>query len=200
MHEATIHIDPVGPAPIGFSQAAGMPGTVMVTFRTQGNLPYPDIGRFYPQLVLRPFTQPYVHAYDFWINDPTGSTGIATVPAPVMNDRFNVEIYARDVNLQPYQLLAVGRIDLTGYGYMRSGPLGPATYPMGPSGPAGPVGATGAPGPTGDPGVRGSRWYTGAGPPAIVVDARVVGDMYLNETNGDVYRWDGMTWTAFKGV
>jgi hypothetical protein len=33
-----------------------------------------------------------------------------------------------------------------------------------------------------------------------VPDPRVTGDMYLDESNGDVYRWDGATWTAFKGV
>jgi hypothetical protein len=48
--------------------------------------------------------------------------------------------------------------------------------------------------------MRGSRWYTGAGAPAIVPDTRVEGDMYLDESNGDVWRWDGATWTAFKGT
>jgi hypothetical protein len=54
----------------------------------------------------------------------------------------------------------------------------------------------------GDQGVRGSRWYTGAGPPGIVPDTRIEGDMYLDESNGDVWRWDegARTWTAFKGT
>ena len=43
MHQATIHIDPVGPSPVGFSQAAGMPGDIRFNFKTQGNLAYPNI-------------------------------------------------------------------------------------------------------------------------------------------------------------
>ena len=80
MHQAIIYIDPVGPAPVGFAQAAGMPGDIRFDFKTQGNLAYPDVASLYPQLVLRPFTQPDVHAYDIVINDPTGASGIATVP------------------------------------------------------------------------------------------------------------------------
>jgi hypothetical protein len=202
MHQATIHIDPVGPAPVGFAQAAGVPGDIKFDFKTQGNVAYPAIASLYPQLVLRPFTQPYVFAYDIVINDPTGASGIATVPAIVMNDRFTVEVYARNSIGQPQRMLASGRADLTGSAYLSSGPLGPASYPQGPMGLTGPAGAPGAPGATGDPGVRGSRWYTGAGAPVTVPDARVDGDMWLDESNGDVWRWSATTrtWAAFKGV
>ena len=119
-----------------------------------------------------------------------------------MNDRFSVEVYERNATGQPQRMLATGRIDLTGYAYRQSGPLGPASFPTGPSGPAGPVGATGAPGATGQPGMRGSRWYTAAGPPGLgVPDDRVDGDMYLDESNGDVWRWSAAAgWSAFKGV
>ena len=89
MHQAVVYIDPVGAAPIGFAQAAGMPGDIRFDFKTQSNLAYPNIASLYPQLVLRPFTRPDIHAYDIVINDPTGASGIATVPGPVMNDRFN---------------------------------------------------------------------------------------------------------------
>ncbi len=202
MHQAIIHIDPTGPAPVGFSQAAGTPGDIRFDFKTQTNLAYPGIVDLYPQLVLRPFTQPYVHAYDIVINDPTGASGIATVPGVVMNDRFSVEVYSRNSIGNPQRMLACGKVDLTGTAYRSSGPLGPASYPTGPAGPAGPVGATGPEGPVGEPGVRGSRWYTTSGPPSASVPAggRVVGDMDLDESTGDVYRWDGGTWTAFKGV
>ena len=92
-------------------------------------------------------------------------------------------------------MIATGRVDLTGYGYHSTGPLGPASYPTGPAGPAGAVGPPGAPG---DPGVRGSRWYTGAGAPVAIPDVpRVEGDMYLDEATGDVYRWDGTTWVGY---
>ena len=140
MHQAVIYIDPVGAAPVGFAQAAGMPGDIRFDFKTQGNLAYPDVASLYPQLVLRPFTRPDVHAYDIEINDPTGASGIATVPGVVMNDRFNVEVYARNSIGQPQRMLACGRVDLNGYGYVSSGPLGPASYPTGPEGPAGPAG------------------------------------------------------------
>lgn len=203
MHHAVIYINPVGPAPIGFSQAAGMPGDIKVDFKTQRNVPYPNIAAMFPQLVLRPFTSFQTYAYDIVINDPTGASGIATIPGSVMNDRFSVEVYSRDDAGQPQQMLGVGRIDLHGYAYQTSSPLGPATYSTGPSGPAGPQGSTGAPGPTGQPGQRGSRWYTGAGVPSgIVPDDRVDGDMYLDTTNGDVWRWSATTatWMPFKGA
>jgi hypothetical protein len=202
MHQAVIHIDPVGPVPVGFSQAAGMPGDIKFDFKTQGNLAYPNIADLYPQLVLRPFTKSVAHAYDIEINDPVGASGIATIPGTVMNDRFSVEVYARNSLGQPQRLLASGRVSLNGYAYVSSGPLGPASYPVGPSGPAGPVGATGAPGVSGSPGMRGSRWYTGVGPPGIAVpDDRVEGDMWLDESNGDVWRWTAAAgWSAFRGV
>jgi hypothetical protein len=200
MHHATIYIAPIGPVPIGFAQAAGMPGDIRFDFKTQANIAYPNVASLYPQLVLRPFTQTLVHAYDIVIDDPTGGSGLATVPGVVMNDRFNAEVYSRNATGQPQRMIACGRVELNGSAYISSGPLGPASYPTGPVGPAGPVGAMGPVGPVGDQGIRGSRWYTGVGAPAAVPDVRVDGDMYLNESTGDVYRWDGSTWTAFKGV
>ena len=194
MHQAVIYIDPVGPAPIGFAQAAGMPGDIRFDFKTQSNLAYPDIASLYPQLVLRPFTDYGVKIYDIDINDPTGGSGIARVPGVEMNDRFNIEVYSRNAQGSPQRMLACGRADLTGYAYDRMGVLGPASYPEGPAGPAGAIGPTGAPG---DQGVRGSRWYTGAGAPVDVPDARVVGDMWLDETTGDVWRWDGSAWLGY---
>lgn len=198
MHFATIFIDPTGTAPVGFAQAAGVPGDIRFNFKTPGNLPFIEIAGLSPQLVLRPFTQPYVHAYDIEIDDPDGASGLAMVPGVVMNDRFNVEIYTRTLLGAPLWMIATGRIDLTGFGYVSSGPLGPASYPTGPSGPAGAKGETGDPGPQGDPGLRGSRWYTGAGAPgAGIPDDRVPGDMYLDETTADVWRWDGAAWRGY---
>lgn len=51
-------------------------------------------------------------------------------------------------------------------------------------------------GPAGTPGQQGQRgsiWTTGTGPPSPDM-AAIVGDMYLNEANGDVWRHDGATW------
>ena len=194
MHQAVIYIDPVGPAPIGFAQAAGLPGDIRFDFKTQGNLAYPNIADMYPQLVLRPFTRTGVLAYNININDPTGGSGIATVPGVEINDRFNVEVYSRTSQGSPLRMLACGRIDLTGYAYDRLGALGPASYPEGPTGARGPIGLTGA---TGDQGTRGSRWYTGAGDPVDVPEERVVGDMWLDENTGDVWRWDGGAWLGY---
>ena len=86
------------------------------------------------------------------------------VPASVMNDRFNIEVYTRNDLLQPQDLLACGRVDLTGYGYTQYGPLAPASYSTGPQGPWGPKARKALRAP-GDPGMRGSRWYTGPGAP-----------------------------------
>lgn len=192
MHHATIHINPVGVSPVGFAQASGMPGDLRVNFKTQANLAYPNIAAEHPQLVLRPFTSFGAHAYDIVIDDPTGASGLATVPGSVMNDRFAVEIYTRDIELRPKRMIACGRVDLNGWAYTTQSPLSPATYSTGPMGPAGPQGPTGA------QGVRGSRWYTGAGNPSFTAD--VEGDMYLNETNGDVWRWGGASWARFTGT
>lgn len=200
MHQATIYVNPTLPDEIGFSQAAGTPGDVRFTFKALSGLPYAAIATLNPQLVMRPFTSGGASGYDITVDDVTGASGLAVIPASVMNDRFNIEVYTRNSQLQPVDMLACGRIDLTGYGYAVYGPLAPASYSTGPAGPAGLQGPTGATGATGDPGLRGSRWYTGAGAPAAVPDSRVTGDMWLDENSGDVWRWDGASWTAFKGT
>jgi hypothetical protein len=60
-------------------------------------------------------------------------------------------------------------------------------------GPAGPTGATGAEGPQGDTGQRGSVWYSGVGDPGYI-PGQMVGDMYLDEASGNVWRFDGDMW------
>jgi hypothetical protein len=197
MHQATIFVNPTLPDEIGFAQAAGVPGDVRFYFKSPDGLPYVEIADLNPQLVMRPFTSSGAFGYDIIVNDVTGASGIATIPGSAMNDRFNIEVYTRDVEDRPLDLLACGRIDLTGYGYIKYGPLSPATYSTGPMGPAGPQGPRGI---QGEQGVRGSRWYTGVGVPITVPDVRMEGDMYLNESNGDVWRWSEGSWTAFKGT
>jgi hypothetical protein len=197
MHQSTIYVNPTLPDEIGFSQAAGVPGDVRFYFKTSDGLPYVEIADLHPQLVMRPFTSSTAYGYDIDIYDVTGASGNATIPASVMNDRFNIEVYTRNDQLQPQDLLACGRIDLTGYGYAVYGPLAPASYSTGPSGPAGPMGPRGV---QGDQGLRGSRWYTGPGGPVNVPDMRIEGDMWLDESTGDVWRWADGTWTTFKGT
>ena len=199
MHTSTIYVNPTLPDNIGFAQAAGVPGDVRFYFKAPDGLPYAEIVNLNPQLVMRPFASHGAYGYDIDIHDVSGASGIATIPASVMNDRFNIEVYTRNAQLQPLDMIACGQINLTGYGYTKYGPLAPASYSIGPSGPAGPQGPRGV---TGDQGLRGSRWYTGTGAPGVLPDARVPGDMYLDETNGDVWRWDEgtSTWMAFKGT
>ena len=206
MNLVTVYVDPVGASEIGWTQAAGMPGDTTFLFRTPGNVPYAAIAGMSPQLVLKPYTVYNVSAYDITVNDPTGAAGIATIPGSVMVDRMRVEIYSRNTTLQPQRMLAAGRVDINGYSYASSTPLSPATYAQGPAGPPGPMGVPGVPGlpgDTGDAGERGSHWYTGVGPPpALLPGVRVDGDMYLDETSGDVWRWDAASaaWLAFKGT
>jgi len=200
MHQATIYVNPTLPDEIGFSQAMGVPGDVRFYFKAPNGLPYSEIADLHPQLVMRPFTNSGAYGYDIDVIDVSGASGVATLPASVMNDRFNIEVYTRNEQLQPLDLLACGRIDLTGYGYAIYGPLAPASYAVGPSGPAGPMGPRGVTGDAGTPGMRGSRWYTGAGTPPTVDIDMIEGDMWLDETNGDVYRWSNGTWGAFKGI
>jgi hypothetical protein len=202
MNQATVYIDPVGHSTVGWTQAAGMPGDTRFLFKTPANLAYPNIADMAPQLVLKPYTNYCINAYDIVIDDPTGAAGLATIPGSVMVDRFHIEVYQRNTLGQPVRMLAAGRVDLNGYAYTSSSPISPATYAQGPSGPAGPVGSTGAQGPAGQPGERGSRWYTGAGAPtAALPDNRVQGDMYLDESTGDVWEWDASssTWMSFRG-
>ena len=200
MHTSTIYVNPTRPDEIGFAQAAGTPGDVRFDFKTIAGVAYPNVAALYPQLVLRPFTTATSYGYDINIDDPTGASGLAVIPASAMTDRFNIEVYSRNDIGQPQDMLACGRIDLTGYAYMAYSPLAPASYSVGPAGPAGPQGVPGGPGPQG---MRGSRWYTGTGVPTEAIpDARIDGDMYLDETNGDVWRWsaDSRSWQTFKGI
>ena len=199
MHTSTIYVNPTLPDEIGFAQAAGMPGDVRFYFKGLDGMPYSDIAGLNPQLVMRPFTACGIFGYDIVVHDVSGASGIATLPASMMNDRFNIEVYTRNDQLQPQDMIACGRIDLTGYGYMIYGPLAPASYSVGPQGAPGPMGPRGV---QGEQGLRGSRWYTGAGAPANVPDTRIEGDMWLDESNGDVWRWSDLTssWLAFKGT
>lgn len=58
-------------------------------------------------------------------------------------------------------------------------------------GPAGPIGPIGPIGPVGP---RGSVWFDGAGAPTTIIGAEE-GDYYLDTTTGDVYLYDGSSWT-----
>lgn len=63
----------------------------------------------------------------------------------------------------------------------------------GPQGEQGATGDTGATGATGQAGASGNKWYTGKNAPNFITDA-VFGDLYLNTSNGDIYRYYGSVW------
>ncbi len=65
------------------------------------------------------------------------------------------------------------------------GPQGP-TGMQGVAGPEGPQGLQGVEGPSGPQGNRGTGWFTGSGAPTSVPGS-VTGDLYLDQTSGDVY-------------
>src|ERR1700750_3411666 len=106
MHQATIFVNPALPDEIGFAQAAGVPGDVRFYFKDPSGLPYTDIAGLNPQLVMRPFTSSGAFGYDIVVNDVPGASVIASIPASAMNDRFNIEVYTRNDQLQPQDLLA----------------------------------------------------------------------------------------------
>ncbi len=68
-----------------------------------------------------------------------------------------------------------------------TGPTGPAGSPgvAGPQGIQGPIGATGG---AGAQGVRGTGWFVGSGPPPASIPGQIEGDLYLDQSNGDVYK------------
>lgn len=57
----------------------------------------------------------------------------------------------------------------------------------------GPTGARGPQGPQGPTGADGNVWRTGSGAPTLT--GMNNGDMYLNESNGDVYSYNNQRWT-----
>ena len=54
-------------------------------------------------------------------------------------------------------------------------------------GPAGPQGSQGIHGPAGSAGERGTGWFNGTGAPAADIPGAIPGDLYLDNTTGDVY-------------
>jgi len=68
---------------------------------------------------------------------------------------------------------------------------------VGPPGAQGPEGPPGKPGETGAPGRDGSTWLTGDGPPPPALGKP--GDLYLDQTSGDVHRNDG-SWSRVASL
>jgi catechol 2,3-dioxygenase-like lactoylglutathione lyase family enzyme len=212
-HYATIDINPVEPVRIGFRQARGASFRCRFTFKIPpvigGNLaggpvlqaPAPRAAiDENPQIVFRPRSQSGAFGYDLTITDAQAGVADVAIDGAFFRDPngYWVELYTRDSEGHPLRMVAQGEMALTGGAYAYEGPLGPMTLPTPPAGPPGPPGAPGAastvPGPQGEPGQRGTMWFTGEGPPAGGENF-IEGDMYLDVSNGDTWRFDSSTGT-----
>jgi hypothetical protein len=78
------------------------------------------------------------------------------------------------------------------------GPQGPQGI-QGPIGPQGIQGIQGIQGVQGPQGTPGEAWFAGAGVPAGTLAGSIVGDWYLNTTNGDVYEKTGASAWTLRG-
>lgn len=199
---ATIVLNPIEPAGLSIRHALGVNLDLQIALQSQVGTPV-DPTPLLPQLALMPRSWPSIYAYDLpTIDGPLGTCG-AMVPGIALMDPagFNIEVYFRRVADPatdpplPTSLAARGVLALQGSAYAAMGPLGMINVPViaGPPGPPGPAGAPGAPGQPGTPGTRGSIWLTGTGDPTVTVGV-LDGDMYLDELNGNVWRYDGGVW------
>ncbi len=186
--QRTIDLSPAEPARIGFAQPRGAKFNCSLQFRRAGPAAT-DLSGANPQLILRPRSRSGAQGYDIAMT--SADTGEVEIDGAALQDPngYTVELYARDDNLRPTELLASGAMVMTGGAYAYSGPFGPMTLPV-VAGPAGPAGSPGGPGIQGPAGTRGSMWFSGHGAPSII--GEVVGDMYLDVDSGDVWRWGGL--------
>jgi hypothetical protein len=205
MTDRTIVVNPIEPALLSARVALGVPFDLHLSFRRQDGLTPVDPNTLMSQLALLPRSARQVWAYDVTTSNSYEGTATVSVPGTVLVDPngYGIELYQRRAALNPTDppvavgLLAKGVLRLEGSAYMQMGPLGMVNIPVvvGPPGPpglsvTGPAGPIGSPGPSGQ---RGSIWTTGVGSPGAV-GTELTGDMYLDESNGDVWRFDGATW------
>ena len=199
MLRQVIDLNPVEPARLGFRQARGAAFDCTFIFQ-QPLAPTVALAAVLdqaPQLVFRPRSKSGASGYDIVPVDPVAGTGRVQVNGTFFNDPhgYKLEMYTRDGEGRPLDLIAYGEMAMTGAAFAYEGPLGPATLPTGPAGPAGiqgPMGPQGIQGPIGPQGVRGSRWTDGHGDP--VAPGEIEGDQYLNVDSGDVWIWTGSAW------
>jgi hypothetical protein len=201
----TITLSDVEPAPLSMRHPLGVNFELLLTMLDQRGAPVDPTPQL-PQLALLSRSKGSIYATDMTVYDAPNGISRATVPGTVLLDRngYNVELYLRKTAVGPSDppvptaLAATGVLALQGDAYTTIGPLGMISVPV-VTGPAGPPGPTGVAGPTGSPGRRGSVWYTGSGAPGAIAGV-LPADMYLDETTGDVYRYDGTTLMWVKGT
>jgi len=197
--KATIYLSDIEPAPLSLRHPLGVSLDLMLTMRTQRDTPVdPTLAQF----VLLPRSKGGIYAYDMEAYDLANGVARVEINGTAFSDRsgYTIEVYSRQPNPSgvgsdppvPVALIAQGTLAMQGLAHQTMGPLGMISVPT-VIGPAGPIGATGAEGPTGATGQRGSIWTTGSGDPGYI-PGQLVGDMYLDEVNGDVWRFNGEIW------
>jgi len=189
---------PQGPiGPTGNTGPQGAQGPIGNTGATGSQGPKGDTGDIGPQGPIG-------------LTGPTGNTGAQgppgnTGPAGSTGPQGPQGIKGDTGNTGPQ-----GPIGNTGPAGPQGNPGADSTVPgpQGPQGIKGDTGATGAQGPQGNTGAQGIQgpqgipgvaevWYSGAGAPAGATG--IVGDWYLNTTNGDVYEKTGASAWTLRG-
>jgi hypothetical protein len=194
-----ITVTGIEPAPLSLRWPLGIDLDLRVTMRRQNGSPIdPTLAQF----VLLPRSQGGVYPYDMTAADVSQGIASVSVPGTSLTDRsgYGIELYARAPNAgdpaKPVSLAARGTLRTEGSAYSSSGPMNMINIPV-VTGPPGAAGAQGPVGPGGSPGAagqRGSMWFTGSGAPGVISGSQT-GDMYLDENNGDVYRYANGVWT-----
>lgn len=206
--QRAVYLNPVEPTILSLRTPMGVDLDLDITFLKQNSDPV-DPFSLLPQFALLPRSRGGVYAYDVE-PIPGRVAGNVKVPGTALIDTsgYSIELYQRRPAQNPVDppvpsgLLAKGVLRLEGSAHQQFGPLGMIAVPVivgpqgqpGPEGPPGIQGEAGAdslvPGPQG---LRGSIWTTGPGEP-VATGNEIPGDMWLNETNGDVWRFNGSTW------
>jgi hypothetical protein len=190
----TITVTGIEPAPLSIRHPLGinLDLTIRMT-RQNGNPVDPTLAQF----VLLPRSRGGFVPFDMDAIDVANGIAGVEVPGSALTDfaGYGLELYLRKEADDPANppvptwLAATGVLRTQGSAYQQSS-LAETTLPT-VVGPMGPKGDPGDPG--GPPGQRGSLWFTGTGAPGVI-DGVLPADMYLDEGNGDVYRYDGVTW------
>ena len=199
MISRTVVLNDIEPGDLSLRHPFGVDLDLAIAFRDQHDAPV-DPAPIWPQLALLPRSRGGVYAYDIETTSSAGGTAQVSIPGAALTDRsgYGLELYLRAANAVPGDpplpvgLAAQGVLRLQGSAYQRYGPLAPISVPVvtGPTGPQGPQGeASTVPGPTGQ---RGSVWTTGPGDP-VVMGGELPGDMFLDETTGNVWQFDTAT-------
>jgi hypothetical protein len=186
----TIIVNGIEPAPLSLRHPLGTSLDLRLTMRTQRDTP---VDPTLTQFVLLPRSHGGIYGYDMQAYDVANGIARVEINGTALADSagYGIEVYSRQPNPSgeptdppvPTALIATGVMAMQGVAHQKMGPLGMITVPT-VTGPAGPPGATGQ---------RGSIWTTGTGAPAASGN-ELAGDMYLNEANGDVWRYDGALW------